>query len=264
MNAHALPSLQRSTGLADVALSPQGRPVRLVQQGSAKAFLTAAGEVTFLNTSGGLAGGDLYRLHLALAQGARAIATTQTAERAYRAPDAAARVEIRLDVAAGAHLDWLPQETILYDGAALNRRTQVTLGVGASCLMAEMLVLGRAAMGETVARVALRDRREVWRDGRPLWIDPLMVADGTLAGTATLAGARAIATVALIEEGAERHLAPLRRVLEAPGVRAAATALPGRLILRMMADRAQDLRRQCLRALSVLREGAAFPRVWQT
>jgi urease accessory protein len=264
MNAHALPSLQRSTGLADVALSPQGRPMRLVQQGSAKAFLTAPGEVTFLNTSGGLAGGDLYRVRLALAKGARATATTQTAERAYRAPDAAAQVDIRLEVAAGAHLQWLPQETILFDGAALHRQTRVTLAAGASCLMAEMLVLGRAAMGETVARVDLRDRREVWRDGRPVWVDPLQVSDGTLAGAATLAGARAIATVALIQDGAERHLAPLRRVLDAPGVRAAASVLPGRLILRMMADRAQDLRRQCLRALSVLRDGATFPRVWQT
>ncbi len=100
-------------------------------------------------------------------------------------------MDIRLEVGAGAHLDWLPQETILFDGAALDRRTRVTLAPGASCLLAETLVLGRAAMGETVSRLALRDRREVWAAGRPLWLDPLGLSPAALRGPATLAGARA-------------------------------------------------------------------------
>jgi urease accessory protein len=265
--------LQRSSGRADVVLGPDGRLVRLHQQGSAKAIpLGDAGrtrEVTFLNTSGGLAGGDSLSLSLALAEGVRAMATTQTAERAYRSTGPAARVDIRLDLGAGAHLDWLPQETILFDRSHLSRRTMVTLGEGASCLLAETLVLGRAAMGETVRELTLRDWREVRQldgsaAGRPIWLDPLALTPEALHGPATLQGARAICTVALIGAGAGDALGPLRQTLNEPGATAAASALPGRLLLRLMAADLLPLRRQLIRALAVLRQGRPLPRVWQS
>jgi urease accessory protein len=256
-------SLQRAKGEALVTLGPTAQLVRLRTEGSAKAILPGGGavpEVVFLNTSGGLTSGDALRYGLAL-QGGRAVATTQTAERAYRAADGPARMEVRLTVGPGGWLDWLPQETILFDRAALDRRTVIDLGTGAGCLALEAVVLGRAAMGETVRSLRFRDRREIRMQGAPYWIDPLALDDRALTdGDAVLGAARAFATIVMTGEAA---LQPLRAVLDEPGVEAAATAFAGRTVLRMRAPDGWPLRRQIVRALHVLRQGRPLPRVWQ-
>jgi urease accessory protein len=252
---------QRAQGDARVTLGPD-RLLRLRTEGSAKAILpggTAGREVVFLNTAGGLTSGDRLRFGLTVA--GRATATTQTAERAYRAPGVPARMEVTLAVEAGGWLDWLPQETILYDAAALVRRTVIDLAPGAGCLALEAVVLGRAAMGEAVRRIRFRDRREIRLAGAPLWVDPLALDDAVLTGgSAVLDGARAFATIVMTGEAA---LAPLRAVLDEPGVTAAASAFAGRTILRMLAADGWPLRRQVVRALHVLRQGRPLPRVWQ-
>ena len=105
----------------------------------------------FLNTSGGLASGDRLSFAVTLRPDTRALATTQTAERAYRATGPAARAEVRLTVGHNGWLDWLPQETILFDGSALSRQTCVSLAADAWYLGVETVILGRAAMGERSA-----------------------------------------------------------------------------------------------------------------
>ncbi|MFD2440165.1 urease accessory protein UreD [Paracoccus kondratievae] len=111
------------------------------------------------------------------------VVTTQTAERAYRSVTGRARVSAHYTVADRAHLDLLPQETILFDGAALVREQEVTLTGSATCLWAEVLILGRAAMGETVTRLDLSDRRRISRDGRPVFVENLRLTDRALAAT---------------------------------------------------------------------------------
>lgn len=263
------PVLERSHGAARVGLSqgPSGaRLEHLHQAGSAKAFLhPGAGgpEVVFLNTSGGLAGGDRLSLALDLAGGCRVIATTQTAERAYRSSGDAARVAMHHRLGPGAHLDWLPQETILFEQSHLERETAIDLGPGASCLMLEAVVLGRAAMGETVTRVTLRDTRRITRDGRPVHVEPLHLGtDALTAGPAILNGARSFASLVLVAQGAEDALARVRGALNEPGVAGGASGFDGRLIVRLMAGDGWPLRRQILRLLAVLRPGPP-PRVWQ-
>lgn len=253
-------TMQRAKGEALVALGPD-RLERLRTEGSAKAILPeghAGREVVFLNTSGGLTSGDHLRFGLTV-QG-RATATTQTAERAYRATGTPARMEVRLSVGQGGWLDWLPQETILFDRARLDRRTVIDLAPGAGCLALEAVVLGRAAMGETVRDLTFRDRREIRREGRPFWIDPLALDASALDGSATLGGARAFASLIVTEE---IPLSPLRAVLDEPGVVAEASAFAGRTVLRMLAPDGWPLRRQIARALHILRRGQPLPRVWQ-
>ncbi len=257
---------QRATGSAFAGLAQAGRSVRLTdlrQQGSAKVILPHVGavpEVVFLNTSGGLTGGDRLSYRAALGDGVRAVVTTQTAERAYLATDGLAEVSVHHAVGTGGWLDWLPQETILFDGAALHRTTRVDLGADAGCLLLEAVVLGRAAMGETVRSVQYRDRREVWQAGRPRLVEPLALDhDALQAGVAGMAGARAFASVALVAQGAEDALGPVRSVL---GDRAAASGFDGKLMVRMMAADGWPLRQQIVRVLAVLR-GVALPRVWQ-
>ncbi|MGY6548083.1 MAG: urease accessory protein UreD [Roseinatronobacter sp.] len=257
---------QRSNGRASVSFHPQAGQARLgqlYQRGSAKAIVLDASETVFLNTSGGLTGGDRLDYALAAGPGLRITATTQTAERIYRSTTGRAEITVSLDVGAGAHLDWLPQETILFDAAQAKRQTQITLAAGATCLMAETVVLGRAAMGETVARLDFEDRRLIQRGTCPLHLEVLRLDDARLVpSSAGLSDARAMATVVLIAPEAAASVKTLRDVLDEPGVRAAASGLPGRLVVRLLARDGWPLRRQMVRVLTALR-GAALPRVWQ-
>ena len=265
-----LPVMERAHGTARVGLVPKANGwglSDLYQQGSAKVILPEVGgaaEVVFLNTSGGLTGGDRLSYAMTLGEGLRATATTQTAERAYKSTSGAAHMGLRFEVAAGAHLDWLPQETILFDRANLSRRTEIHLHPQAlGCLALESVVLGRAAMGEVVRQLTFRDRREVWRGGRLVFADPVSLGDDALgADPAGLGGARAFASLVLIGQGVEDALGPLRALLEEPGVRAAASALPGRLTLRALAVDGWPLRLLLARVLTRLRGGPP-PRVWQ-
>ena len=261
---------ERSHGAAHVTLRPGpcgGRLDRRHQQGSAKAFLhpgETGPDIVLLNTSGGLTGGDRLAYRVDLAPGCRATATTQTAERAYRSAGGAARVSVRHRVDAGAHLDWLPQETILFEGSHLVRETLIELAPDASCLMLESVVLGRAAMGETVSRTTLRDTRRITRDGRPVLEEPLYLsAEALTAGPAILSGARAFATLALVARGAEDAVARARGVLTEGGVTGGASGFDGRLVIRLMAGDGWPLRRQVARLVAALRPGP-LPRVWQS
>lgn len=265
---------ERSHGRAEIALSNRAGRVRLdrlAQQGSGKAFLPrthgAMPEVVFLNTSGGLTGGDHLTLGLSLGAETSASATTQTAERAYRSTGATpARVEVALSVGAGGVLHWIPQETILFEDSNLHRSTTADLcGPKAALLMLETVVLGRHAMGETPARARLRDCRMIRRDGRPVWAETLHLDAGTLAlanAPAVLGGARALAVLALVAPGAEDAAQALRPVLDEPDVEAAASGFDGKCLVRLLARDGMPLRRQVLRALAVLRRGAPMPRVW--
>jgi len=263
---------QRSSGRAEVGLSMrQGRARldRLAQSGSAKAMLPRIHdprpEVVFLNTSGGLTGGDRLHYALALGEGMRATATTQTAERAYASSSGPALAEVRLSVGPGGWLDWLPQETILFQSSHLVRHITLDLAEGAGCLFLETVILGRHAMRETVTTARLNDRREIRRNGRPLWIDPLAFGPEALtrgASPAVFGTGRAFATLVLVSPSAQDMLAPLRATLTLPGVEAAATAFEGKLILRVLAHDGLPLRRQIARAVACLRPGP-LPRVWQ-
>ncbi len=260
--------MQRSQGAAHVVMGARGL-VDLAQRGSAKAMLPRmnAGlpEIVFLNTSGGLASGDRLRFAVDLRAGTRALATTQTAERAYRAEAAPARAEVALNVGPGAWLDWLPQETILYEGARLERDTVVELAADAGCLLLEMVVLGRLAMGERPARLHLRDRRTIRRAGRLVHHDALALDDDALTridGAAMTGGAPAMATLAIIAPHAPDLLTRARETLAEPGVTAAASAPPGRLVIRLLAADGWPLRRQINRLLRALRPDP-LPRIWQ-
>lgn len=267
-----LPTLQRTRGAASVALAASAGVTRiqgLRQEGSAKAFLPRTDadhpEVVFLNTAGGLTGGDRLSYRLDVAEGGRATGTTQTAERAYaQGPLGPAEMSVRLEVGEGARLDWLPQETILFDGASLSRTTEAQLGAGAELVTCEMIVLGRAAMGEVVTQLDLTDRRRVIREGRPIYVEPLALGAQALAETsaAGLSGARALATLAVFAQGAEDALGPVRALLEVNGATAHASGWDGKLVIRILGSDATPVRRLVARIARHL-TGGTLPRVWQ-
>lgn len=256
--------LERARGHAAAGVK-NGRLTELRQSGSAKAMLPRTHgpcpEVVFLNTAGGVTGGDRFETHLSVENGT-AIGTTQTAERAYRSAAGAAEIDVHLRVGAGAKLAWLPQETILYDGAAIQRETRAELFGDAEILLVDILVFGRIAMGETISRLSLSDTRRVVRDGRPVVLDPLRITGPDLErrGAASLQDARAIATLHLCARDAPDRLDRLRAVLPDDGS-TAASAWDGRLTLRAMHNDPRVLRRCIARAIPCL-TGQPLPRVW--
>ena len=106
-------------------------------------------EAAIVNTGGGVAGGDSYVLSLTLSEGAEVEATTPSAERIYRSDGPAASIATRLTLASGARLFWLPQETLHVRRARLERRLEVEAAGEAEFIIAETLVFGRLAMGES-------------------------------------------------------------------------------------------------------------------
>lgn len=267
----AMPSPPRAVGEARLTLRPVAGRTRigtLRLSGSLKLlFPHGAGdpvEVVALNTAGGLTGGDRMRMTVAAEAGARAVLTTQAAERAYRAAAGqVARVDLRLSVAAGARIDWLPQETILYDGAALARRMVVDLAGDARFLAVETLVMGRVAMGEVVRRLDFSDRWEIRRDGALVMADAVRIAGDAaaiMARAGTGGGAGAVATLVLCAADAETRLPGLRAALGAAG--GASLVRPGVVVARAMAADSWLLRRALVPAIEGV-AGAMVPKVWR-
>jgi urease accessory protein len=220
-----------------------------------------------LNTSGGVAGGDRLNGSFRLREGTRATITAQAAERFYRSLPGSdpALVRNRLSVAAGACLEWLPQETILFDRCAVDRRLDVDLADDAWFLAVESLVFGRAAMGERVAQAWLRDGIRVRRGGRWLLHDAVRLdgeIDAALQRAPIASGARAMATLVHVAPNAETALDGVRAALSDTMGEAGVSAWNGMLVARILAADAAVLRRAVIAALQVLRGGRPLPRVW--
>jgi urease accessory protein len=262
-------ALQRAAGAARLRVADEGGRTRLktlFQQGSAKIrFSGRSGDAIMINTAGGLAEGDRLSWRAELDDGARQTITTQACEKVYRATgadlDEPSRVQTLLAVGAGARLDWLPQETILFDHARLERRLEADLAGDGELLALEAVVLGRRAMGESAARARLHDRWRVRRDGRVIFADDTRL-QGAVAPTlepALLDGAGAYASVLLAAGDAAAGLDAVRALLPKGS---GASAWDGKLFCRILAEDGRALRRALIPVLTVLRGGAPLPRLW--
>jgi urease accessory protein len=222
-------------------------------------------DVVTLNTGGGVAGGDRLDVAVSVAPEARATVCAQAAERFYRAldRDAPSRVRTELTVGPGAALEWLPQETILFDRCALDRQLEIEMAADARFLGVETLVFGRVAMGEIVRQAWLRDLIRVRRAGDLLLHDAIRM-DGAvselLGRTAIGKGARALATLVYVARDAEVLLESVRLALE--GAEAGASAWNGMLVARILGPDSAVVRRAVIMVLEVVRQARPLPRVW--
>lgn len=275
-DAAAAPRLERGDGVAEIAFGRTGLR-HLYQRTPCRVLfpLPEPGDLpvaALLTTSGGLAGGDRLRLAVAAEAGARAVATTAAAEKVYRSLGPETQVAVSLTSAEDAWLEWLPQETILFEGARLVRRVSADIAAAGRLLAAETLVFGRAARGECFTRGLLHEAWRVRADGRLVWADALRL-DGDVAarlGAPTaFAGARAVATAIYVGPDAADHL-PLARVLteESDGC-GSASLVNGVLVARLLGMRADNVRAALIRYITGLRHAAAalpaaLPRLWHT
>ncbi|MEJ0098069.1 MAG: urease accessory protein UreD [Bauldia sp.] len=217
-----------------------------------------------VNTAGGITGGDHLAYSARAGDGAHGVVTTQAAERIYRRSAGVARIDTTLDVGSNASLDWLPQETILFDRSALARTLTADVHPSGRLLAVEAIVLGRAAMGETAREVVVTDSWRIRRGGTLIFADGLRLdgdAVATMAGGASGNGAAAIATLVLVAPDAEARIDAARAALADAAGEAGASAWNGMLAARLIAATGQDLRADLMRLIIALR-GATMPRVW--
>lgn len=237
------------------------------QSGSFKCLFPRSDEngldAVLLNTAGGITGGDAFRFSGTAAEGTTLTLTTQACERAYKAPPGpSGQVINQLRVDSGARLNWLPQETILFNGSALERRLIIDLAPTSSALMVEPLVFGRAAMGETLADIRLHDRIEIRRNGLPVFLDATRFAGDLtthLSKPHIADGAGAMALVVFASSTAAGHLRPVRQML--PDNAGATLIRDDLLVVRMLAENSFALRQGLMPVLHHL-NNSSLPRCW--
>ena len=241
------------------------RRARVQESGSLRArFPNVEGgecEAVIVNTAGGIAGGDRFDINVAVGAHARLVVGGAAAEKVYRSTGADTNLSVSLRVEAGGALRWLPQETILFDRARLVRSIDVALADGASLVMAEAVIFGRSAMGETVREGKLVDRWRVRRDGRLIFAETLRLEGAIaeqLAFPAIANGAVAIATV-LIAPADEASIERLRAI-ECSG-EVGISAWNGIALARLCARDGAVLRRDLIALLAALGRGP-LPRLW--
>ncbi len=211
-------------------------------------------EAILINTGGGIAGGDRLEIAVEAGEGARVALTSQAAEKIYRSTGPAARITLRLEARAGARLDWLPQETILFDRARVARTLDADVAADARLTICEAIVFGRTAMDERVRSGSWRDQWRIRRGGRLVFADALTLDGGIekiLARPAVAANAAAIATLVQVAPDAELRLDALRAAF-GNEIEAGASAFDGILVARVVAPDGFTLRRALLDALAAL------------
>lgn len=266
------PLLQRADGAARVSFARRDGVTRLAdlyQRDPARVLFPDPDpgqppEAVVLTTSGGLTDGDRVALEIETGPETEAVVTTQAAEKIYRAAGLRhVAIDVAVRVATGAQLDWLPQETIVFDGARVKRRTVADVEVGGRLLACEAVVLGRAWSGERFRRGLLLDRWTVRRSGREIWTDALRL-EGDMPGAAGFGAANALATVIGVCDAPQPELEHARALLTAvpAEVRTGVTSVNSVIVARLLGE-AGAVRRALVPFLSGWR-GRKLPRVWHT
>jgi urease accessory protein len=262
------PAMQRARGEGRVDTQLVGDRTMLqtlYQDGCAKIRLPNTHDcglqAVLINTAGGLTGGDSINWSANAAPGTAVVLTTQACERIYRSTGADAHVTTRLAVNPGARLDWLPQETILFEGARLDRRLEVDLAAGARFCAVEAVLLGREAMGESARGARLRDNWRIRREGRLLHAEATSLgADAAERdGLSLLDGALGFATVLYVGADAAQKLEAVRARLSG---RAGASVVGERLMVRAKAESGLALRRTVAPIVALLSGAGTLPRLW--
>ena len=267
----------RTAGGARIRLRDDGGTTRLAElwhHDPMRVLMPAAigdaiPHVVLLNTAGGLVGGDAVAVRVALTGAARALVTGQAAEKVYRSDGPAVEIDNALSVGDGGWLEWMPQETILFDGCRLRRRLAIDLAGGARCLVGELVVFGRLARGERVVQARFFDRWDLRRDGRLVWTDRLGFGFDdapVLRAPFGFGDAAAMATLVHAGPGAAARLADIRALLgEETGI--AATCMGDMLLVRALVADPVPLRRRLAAIWRYLRAEAGglppvLPRLW--
>jgi urease accessory protein len=262
----------RRDGISRLAQLYQRDPLRVLFPAPAAGDPPLAVIVT---TSGGLVAGDRLDIRVELAPGATAHVTASAAEKVYRSTGRTTTIRQTLSIGPSAALEFLPPETILFDGARLQRETVIDLAPGSAFLGGDIVVFGRRARGERFANGFLREVWELRRNGYLVWGDTLHLDDDVgriIDDPACFDGAAAFATMIFSPPtGDVRSLLDGARIVQGvcatTGLRAGATTIAGVVIARWLAADAAVLRRAYADLACHFRSAALglpprLPKVW--
>ena len=261
---------QRVDAQAAVSLKHDGdrtRLDRLYQRGSAKIRFPkhhdGPMEAVLINTAGGLTGGDKVSWNIRLDNHCKMVATTQACEKSYKSVGGEAVVETSLSLGRKSRLHWLPQETILYDGSALQRTFRVDMEADAELLALESVILGREAMGEAVASLRFHDHWRISKNNALVFADDLRLTN-RISTAAGFGAHRALASLLFIApSGEEERLALVTHLREiCAGLIAGFSSFNGKITGRILARDSYQLRHILVPVLDHLR-GIGLPRVWR-
>jgi urease accessory protein len=268
----ALDWLPRTEGSVRLGLARRGERTRVIcleQAGAARLKFPRLGraepcEAVLINTAGGLTGGDTFQIAASLEAGANATLTTAAAEKIYRARTGTVSVSVDLALAGNAKLAWLPQPTILFDRAALERTTKVELAADASFLALEISIFGRAAMGESLRQGSVYDAWRVHRAGVLVFADALRLEGPIaelIARPALMGGAGAIGLLIYVAPAAQERIETARAILHNAGGVAGVSAFNGMLVARAAAADGRTLQAHLAPLIEAL-HGRPLPRIW--
>lgn len=224
-----------------------------------------------LHTAGGIVGGDRLSIQVNLQPDAQVLITTAAANKLYRTNGQEAHQTIQIQVASGACLEWLPQETIVFDQALYRQTTRIELAPGAHWLGWELTRFGRTARGEQFLAGAWRSHTEVWQQGKPLWIDRqwLPGSQETFNSPHGLAGCPIVGSFAYVGQGVAPELVEQARSLwQGDRGEAGVTRLMTGLLCRYRGTSTIEARQWFIAVWQLLRKtyldrSSCIPRVWQ-
>jgi urease accessory protein len=219
----------------------------------------------------GIVGGDELEISATAREGAHAVITTPGAAKWYRSAGAWATSRVTLAIEEGAVAEWIPQETIVFDGARADIAWEAHLTGSARLFAWDIVRLGRTASGERFTSGEIRSSTRILRDGRPEWIERARIAPGSAAAhsPAALGGAPVFGTMVCAAPGLEAvDLAALRHAAASQG-EGALTRLPGLIIARYRGASTEAVRGYFASLWSQLRpalagRAAMAPRIWST
>lgn len=269
MAPNDLKMMQRANGRGECFAKRRGEATvvdRLFQEGCAKLRLPKSADCGFeaimINSSGGLTGGDQLKWAFSAADGCTVTVTTQACEKVYASSGGASKVSVALTIGKDSHINWLPQETILFDHAQLARNLSADLAESATALIVEPVLLGRLAMEETVASGLFHDRWTIRQGGRIVHAEANRIGPNIadqVVRNATLAGAKAFATVLLLSPYGEQMLARARGIVGAKG---GVSFWNGKLLARLADDDGYNLRQRLVPLIQLLNKQASLPKCW--
>jgi urease accessory protein len=225
-------------------------------------------QVIVVHPPGGVVGGDRLGIDMRLGEGCQVLATTPGAGKWYRAGRSgqASRQDVRLRAGDGATLEWLPQESIFYDGASVELEHEVELGPGAAYIGSEILCFGRRAMGESFVHGQLVQRIRIRQAGRLVWHEQGRLDAAGLASPLGLRGQSVCATLLAVGKPQPAGVLALLRA-EVPGL--AVSQVKSVFVARHLGADAETARAAMLRTWQAVRphllgREACVPRIWNT
>lgn len=228
--------------------------------------------VYLLHPPGGVVGGDRLNLAFHLAEGARAVLTTPGAAKFYRSTTGKGTQHCAIDVGTGAVCEYMPQETIIFDGADAEIKTRVALEQTATYVGWDFICLGRPAANERFGSGTVTQRVEIARGGKPIWIERLCLPGGSALQQASygLAGYPVIGTMTYagpLKDGLAERVR--EAVGEAENCRFSASQLDDVVVCRYLGHQAEQGKILFTRAWDALRTAlqskqACAPRIWAT